>query len=149
MGKRKWLHHWLKYLVRAGAIVIFAPVARHGSLGCGVDTRIGIWIKNGRKPKKEQNYRLKFSITAFEVNINVKFWWFVDNYVKLEQDYLLEINLGSIIKYIYSLEIIYRFFFDIFFNMMILEKNYTKIWRRRESHLQQGLVVVFIGRDTA
>ena len=44
-------------------------------------------------------------------------------YVKLEQDYLLEINLGSIMKYIYLLEIIYRFFFGIFFNMMILEKG--------------------------
>ena len=39
------------------------------------------------------------------------------------KDYLMKINLGSIMKYIYSLEIIYRFFFDIFFNMMILEKG--------------------------
>lgn len=36
------------------------------------------------------------------------------------KDYLLKINLCSIMKYIYSVEIIYGSFFDIFFNMMIL-----------------------------
>ena len=39
----------------------------------------------------------------------------------------MEIKLGSIMKYIYSLWIIYRFFFDIFFNIMTLEKGLTKI----------------------
>lgn len=39
------------------------------------------------------------------------------------KDYLLKINIGSIMKYIYSVEIIHGSFFDIFFNMMILEKG--------------------------
>ena len=60
-------------LVKAGAIVFFAPAAHYGSFGCGVDLRLEIWSKNGWKPKKQQDYQLKFSITAFEVNMNVKF----------------------------------------------------------------------------